>query len=43
MHLQQIEQDFVRLPLCKVPLQATDIQGLNALLHMVTLLEQVGL
>lgn len=43
VHLQQIEQDFARLPLYKVPLQATDIQGFNALQHMATLLEQAGL
>ena len=43
VHLQQIEQDFAKLPLYKVPLQATDIQGLNALQHMATLLEQAGL
>lgn len=43
VHLQRIEQDFARLPLYKVPLQATDIQGFNALQHMATLLEQAGL
>ncbi|WP_417707185.1 ArsA-related P-loop ATPase [Rheinheimera aquimaris] len=42
-HLQRIAQDFSKLPLYKVPLQATDIQGLSALQHMATLLEQAGL
>ncbi|WP_372627803.1 ArsA family ATPase [Arsukibacterium sp.] len=43
IHLAQIEQDFATLPRYKVPLQATDIQGLKALQHMATLLEQAGL
>ncbi|HEX5793069.1 MAG TPA: ArsA family ATPase [Rheinheimera sp.] len=43
VHLQQIEQDFTKLPLYKVPLQATDIQGLKALQHIAELLQQAGL
>ncbi|WP_166839765.1 ArsA family ATPase [Rheinheimera pleomorphica] len=43
VHLAQIGQDFAKLPRYKVPLQATDIQGLGALQHMATLLEQAGL
>jgi arsenite-transporting ATPase len=43
VHLAQIEHDFAKLPRYKVPLQATDIQGLTALQHMATLLEQAGL
>jgi arsenite-transporting ATPase len=43
VHLAQIEQDFAKLPRYKVPLQATDIQGLTALQHMAGLLEQAGL
>jgi arsenite-transporting ATPase len=43
VHLAQIEQDFGQLPRYKVPLQATDIQGLTALQHMAGLLEQAGL
>lgn len=43
VHLQQIEHDFAKLPLYKVPLQATDIQGLKALQHMAELLQQAGL
>ncbi|GAB60234.1 ArsA family ATPase [Rheinheimera nanhaiensis] len=43
VHLAQIEQDFARLSRYKVPLQATDIQGLSALQHMAELLKQAGL
>ena len=43
LHLAQIAQDFAKLPRYKVPLQATDIQGLAALQHMAGLLEQAGL
>lgn len=43
VHLAQIEQDFAKLPRYKVPLQATDIQGLAALQHIAGLLEQAGL
>ena len=43
VHLAQIEQDFSKLPRYKVPLQATDIQGLSALQHMAMLLQQAGL
>ncbi|WP_197412239.1 ArsA family ATPase [Rheinheimera sp. EpRS3] len=43
VHLAQIEHDFAKLPHYKMPLQATDIQGLTALQHMATLLEQAGL
>ena len=43
VHLAQIEQDFAKLPRYKVPLQATDIQGLSALQHMAELLKQAGL
>lgn len=43
VHLAQIEQDFSSLPRYKVPLQATDIQGLTALQHMASLLDQAGL
>jgi arsenite/tail-anchored protein-transporting ATPase len=43
VHLQQIEQDFSTLPLYKVPLQATDIQGVNALTHMAHLLQLAGI
>ena len=42
-HLQQIEQDFSSLPLYKIPLQATDIQGISALNHMANLLQQAGI
>lgn len=38
LHLQQIEQDFATLPRYKVPLQATDIQGISALAAMAALL-----
>jgi arsenite-transporting ATPase len=43
IHLAQIERDFATLPRYKVPLQATDIQGLSALQHMAILLEHAGL
>lgn len=43
IHLAQIAQDFASLPCYKVPLQATDIQGLSALQHMASLLKQAGL
>lgn len=42
-HLQQIEHDFAALPRYKVPLQATDIQGLTALESMAVLLANTGL
>ncbi|GGW67801.1 ArsA family ATPase [Alishewanella tabrizica] len=42
-HLQQIDRDFAALPRYKVPLQATDIQGLAALESMATLLANAGL
>ncbi|MCC5452068.1 ArsA family ATPase [Rheinheimera sp. UJ51] len=42
-HLQQIEQDFSQLPRYKIPLQATDIQGLAALELMANLLNNAGL
>tara|TARA_R110002126_G_scaffold15185_20_gene62600 strand:- start:11711 stop:12715 length:1005 start_codon:yes stop_codon:yes gene_type:complete len=43
IHLAQIDQDFAALPRYKVPLQATDIQGLTALQYMANLLKQAGL
>ncbi len=43
VHLAQIAQDFASLPRFKVPLQATDIQGLTALQSMASLLKQAGL
>ncbi|CAM3834704.1 ArsA family ATPase [Rheinheimera salexigens] len=43
VHLQQIADDFANLAHYKVPLQATDIQGITALEHMATLLEAAGL
>lgn len=42
-HLQQIEQDFATLPRYKVPLQATDIQGIAALETMAALLAAADL
>ena len=43
LHLGQIEQDFSALPQYKIALQPTDIQGITALQHMGSLLEQAGL
>ena len=43
LHLAQIEQDFSALPQYKIALQPTDIQGITALQHMGSLLEQAGL
>lgn len=42
-HLAQIEQQFSQLRRYKVPLQATDIQGIDALSRMATLLAAAGL
>lgn len=42
-HLAQIEQDFSQLARFNLPLQATDIQGLNALIHFASLLECAGI
>jgi arsenite/tail-anchored protein-transporting ATPase len=42
IHLQQIEHDFANLPLYRLPLQQTDIQGIDALNHMAQLLQQAG-
>ena len=43
VHLHQIEQDFVNLTRYSIPLQATDIQGIDGLNKMAGLLMNAGL
>ncbi|WP_341326704.1 ArsA family ATPase [Methylotuvimicrobium sp. KM2] len=43
IHLQQIDQEFADLPRYPIPLQATDIQGIEGLNSMADLLKNAGL